>query len=191
MLHQFQRASAMAGSFRRARTGTLQQRLVLQLATRPRHGQGLAQAGFTLVELMIVIVIVGILMAIALPNFLNQTAKAKMGEAKTLSNASLKEAQAAWIESGTTGMGTWDDDQPTGSCPVDTTNFGFTCKFDAAAGTGDTATPPIATVTALGKDASGSLKDENIIAQINLETGRTCTYSTTGTPTLPTTCTYN
>ena len=32
---------------------------------------------FTLVELMIVIVIVGILSAVALPNFLNQTGKAK------------------------------------------------------------------------------------------------------------------
>ena len=45
---------------------------------------------------MIVIVIVGILSAIALPNFLNNTTKAKTTEAKTKISAILKDAHAEY-----------------------------------------------------------------------------------------------
>ena len=61
---------------------TLNSRLQLALLNR-KKGRNLLEKGFTLVELMIVIVIVGILSAIALPNFLNQADKAKATECTT------------------------------------------------------------------------------------------------------------
>jgi type IV pilus assembly protein PilA len=57
---------------------TLNSRLQLAFLNR-KKGRNLLEKGFTLVELMIVIVIVGVLSAVALPNFLGTKDKAEAG----------------------------------------------------------------------------------------------------------------
>ena len=59
------------------------------------------EQGFSLIELLVVILIVGILAAIAIPSFLNQTHKAFDASAKEL--ARTAETTADTIGTGTTG----------------------------------------------------------------------------------------
>ena len=81
---------------------TLNSKLQLALINR-KKGKNLLQKGFTLVELMIVIVIVGVLSAVALPNFLGTKDKAEAGStigsvigiAKQCSLNAIQESDAA------------------------------------------------------------------------------------------------
>jgi type II secretory pathway pseudopilin PulG len=54
-----------------------------------------------LIELLVVIIIIGILAAIALPSFLNQANKAKQSEAKTYVGSMNRGQQAYFLENDT------------------------------------------------------------------------------------------
>ena len=71
---------------------SLNSKLRLAILNRKKE-RNLLEKGFTLVELMIVIVIVGILSSVALPSFLNQKARAKAAEGVTQGGLYLKEAE--------------------------------------------------------------------------------------------------
>jgi prepilin-type N-terminal cleavage/methylation domain-containing protein len=116
-----------------------------------------ASAGFSLVELMIAVAIVGILTAIALPNLARQTDKAKASEAKILASAAAKEAQIAWSENGRDGLDRWMNEQ----CPAATRQFGFACSI---------ASDTDARITATGS-SSGGLAGKTITAKVNPSQG--------------------
>lgn len=63
-----------------------------------QHKRRVHESGFTLIELTVVMLIVTMLSAIALPSFLNQANKAKQSEAKTYTGTFLRAQQAYYLE---------------------------------------------------------------------------------------------
>ena len=137
-----------------------QTKLIQALANR-RQELRRGSSGFTLVELMIVVVIVGILSAVALPNFLSQTDKAKATEATSKISALLKEAYAEYQFDGvvadvTTAMG--------GSATTASDTGNFTYTYPAVDNT-------IFNVLATGKDKDAALKGKLMYGCIDLAKG--------------------
>ena len=160
----------------------------LQLAVLNRKkGRNLLEKGFTLVELMIVIVIVGILSSVALPNFLSQSNKAKGTEAKTQASALLKSAASLYSEGGlniiAVDLGDADagvaQNTPAGVIctgiggPADTTtNFDYKCATTADIdGTTSTATDPGMTVFSTANANDSGITGNEVTMNVNFKTG--------------------
>ena len=79
-----------------------------------------ARSGFTLVELLIAVVVVGILLAVALPSFMDSIRKGRRSEAFA-AMAALQQAQERWRSSNATYASSTDP----GFATVTTTPGGF------------------------------------------------------------------
>ena len=157
---------------------TLNSRLQLALLNR-KKGRNLLEKGFTLVELMIVIVIVGILSAVALPNFLGQTAKAKATECTSKGGNIMGQVAAEALQSEAIG------------------NASLTSLVTAANGNSDLCTftsggdaaNNIYTLTVAGKAGSPLENKFDGAFCVNYDTGKKLqATSNTGTPPTPPNC---
>ena len=142
---------------------TLNSQLQLALLNQKKK-RNLLEKGFTLVELMIVIVIVGILSAVALPNFLAQTDKAKGTEAKSQIASAIKRAHADSQETAITGYAAADVGLN------DTKYFTYQCSFTELTA---------ANCTATGTADAGNLSTKTVIGTIDLTTNDNMTWSGT------------
>lgn len=142
------------------------------------------QKGFTLIELMIVVAIIGILAAVAIPAYSNYTKKAKFTEVVQATQAIKTAIEVCLSDNGgdVTQCGAGSN-----GVPADIT-AGGNAKYVSTVQTvvGATATPTLANgtaavmkVTATAKVGNG-LNGENYIIVPNYDTNRGVTWSVDG-----------
>ncbi|PSB56953.1 type IV pilin-like G/H family protein [Chamaesiphon polymorphus] len=142
------------------------------------------ERGFTLVELLVVIIIIGILAAVSLPSFLNQSAKAKQSEAKQNIGA-INRIQSALRVANTSFASTFDAialGSLAGSSSTATTdNYSY-----ALTGTIDTATIVAqSNDTSLKSYTGGNIRYANTQSQ-SVATSAVCETLSPGTSTVAT-----
>ena len=141
---------------------TLNSRLQLAILNR-KKGRNALEKGFTLVELMIVIVIVGILSAVALPNFLSQTNKAKATECTSKGGTIMGQTAADGLTSAAAGKNSMDD------LVTEANTNSDLCTFTA----GPAATSAgVFTLTATGKTGSDLAGKYDGAFCVNYKTGK-------------------
>ena len=157
----------------KAMNSLIKTRLIRHMANR-NQSLNIIKRGFTLVELMVVIVIVGILSAVALPNFLSQTNKAKATECTTNIGAMLSQVSSEFqLDPG--------DADSLADDLITTANGSSThCTFSKVAALTDTST--VFGVNAVGKATMASKYDAKSCINLSNMNKNIETDTTDGTP---------
>ena len=133
------------------------------------------QQGFTLIELMIVVAIIGILAAIALPAYQDYTIKAKVSEAASLASTAKTAIGLAFNEG--TLHGTAKDNASFGLAAADAITSKYVTSVTAAS---ISATSGKVTLVIQGT-GSGDVDDKNVVYTATCVSGAQCTWAVTGT----------
>ena len=138
-----------------------------------------AQAGFTLIELMIVVAIIGILAAVALPAYQDYTVKAKAAEMTSISSTARTALALAFNEGNLASTTT----NTTLGLPASTAITGKYVASVVAAGV-DSLTGTV-TVTSQGFNDT-AIDAKTLIYKMTCVSGAQCTWAIDSTSTLPT-----
>jgi len=126
--------------------------------------------GFTLIEILVVILIIGVLGAIAIPSFLNQTSKAYDASAKELAHSAQIAVEDYATDHSGSYVGLTASALPTYDSTIQTTSNGGTNAYVLSV-TNATATG----YTVTTRSANGS--ETFSITRLNGQMTRTCTPS--------------